>query len=594
MDMNEIVFASEVGGTDFVQNVSEIDVLMAGKYNSTRYGEFEITPDQLDEMVQEFHNTGAAGRRQVDFDHRANDKGDSRAAGWIQGLRRDGSKLKAAVEWTELGVDAIKKKVYRFQSAEYAPAKRSKTDGSVAEGHWLRGLTLTNRPFIEGMDPVTLSDDEPFSLAITPWSQAGPGGIGPAVSESENDDTALSPAQVSRIAKKIGIQWHNERFTIADLAHGIGEELEDHDTDDEITNALGGDKSKAAQLAVAHLRKDPAYYSRMEAMGLSDDEDNGDQSDGSEDNGDDHDDDGLVPAARTFSSAIYQPIATFDLTSSSSDASQVVFGEHRVHIEMGDEIWNAYALAEGSIGGTKLGSLPKSSYAWTDADGKGHLPYKDASGKVDASHVRNALARLNQVKGLSGAERDRVKSKLEAALKSIGGGDGAQPDKKGKSMSDDIRSLLQLSDEADDAAVTDAIRALVAAPKDGFVTLAEFQHVKEQAEESTRELHEWKRDSFLGDMVRAGKLLPKEVETYRELYDMSPEKIRKALDERTPVVKLGMVGTDDSGAKTANVMPTESDPGRRAFNDKVEEIMARVPGLSFGRAMELAEKELEA
>ena len=65
-----------------------------------------------------------------------------------------------------------------------------------------------------------------------------------------------------------------------------------------------------------------------------------------------------------------------------------------------------------------VNSLPKSSFAWIGPDGEKHLPYKDASGKVDLAHVRNALARLNQVKGMPANVQKTVRAKLEAALKS--------------------------------------------------------------------------------------------------------------------------------------------------------------------------------
>lgn len=62
-------------------------------------------------------------------------------------------------------------------------------------------------------------------------------------------------------------------------------------------------------------------------------------------------------------------------------------------------------------------SLPNSSFAYIDKDGGRHLPYKDKDGKVDLPHTRNALARLNQVKGMSPDERDKVRAKLQGALK---------------------------------------------------------------------------------------------------------------------------------------------------------------------------------
>lgn len=65
-------------------------------------------------------------------------------------------------------------------------------------------------------------------------------------------------------------------------------------------------------------------------------------------------------------------------------------------------------------------SLPDSSFAWIDGSGNRHLPFKDANGKVDLPHVRNALARLNQVQGMGSDVQARVRSKLEALLQKQG------------------------------------------------------------------------------------------------------------------------------------------------------------------------------
>ena len=61
-------------------------------------------------------------------------------------------------------------------------------------------------------------------------------------------------------------------------------------------------------------------------------------------------------------------------------------------------------------------SLPKGSFAWVDKKGKGHLPYKDADGNIDLAHVRNALARLDQVQGMNDTERATVRAKLQRIL----------------------------------------------------------------------------------------------------------------------------------------------------------------------------------
>jgi len=75
-----------------------------------------------------------------------------------------------------------------------------------------------------------------------------------------------------------------------------------------------------------------------------------------------------------------------------------------------------------------VNDLPDSAFAWIEPGGKKdetgktvprslrHLPYKDATGKVDLPHVRNALARINQVKGMPKSVQDRVRAKLKKLL----------------------------------------------------------------------------------------------------------------------------------------------------------------------------------
>jgi hypothetical protein len=61
-------------------------------------------------------------------------------------------------------------------------------------------------------------------------------------------------------------------------------------------------------------------------------------------------------------------------------------------------------------------SLPDSSFAFVDGKTR-KLPYKDANGKVDLPHVRNALARLSQTQGIPDSEKASIKTKLQSALK---------------------------------------------------------------------------------------------------------------------------------------------------------------------------------
>lgn len=83
-----------------------------------------------------------------------------------------------------------------------------------------------------------------------------------------------------------------------------------------------------------------------------------------------------------------------------------------------------------------INTLPNSSFAYvepcygktTDNKNARHLPYKDANGKVDEPHLRNALARVNQIKPICddtnrSAAIKSARSKLIAAAKRAGIGD---------------------------------------------------------------------------------------------------------------------------------------------------------------------------
>lgn len=84
-----------------------------------------------------------------------------------------------------------------------------------------------------------------------------------------------------------------------------------------------------------------------------------------------------------------------------------------------------------------INTLPDASFAviesggTKDDEGKTtprslrHLPYKDADGKVDLPHLRNALARLPQ-SSLSAELKARAQKKLDAAAKEAGVGDYAK------------------------------------------------------------------------------------------------------------------------------------------------------------------------
>src|SRR5882672_379988 len=84
-------------------------------------------------------------------------------------------------------------------------------------------------------------------------------------------------------------------------------------------------------------------------------------------------------------------------------------------------------MAEGTIGGTKISDLPRSSFAYCEPNGGTcHFPIRGKDGKADAAHVRNALARLDQ-----SPFGPKARAKVEAAAKELGIGEPA-----GKALGD--------------------------------------------------------------------------------------------------------------------------------------------------------------
>lgn len=108
----------------------------------------------------------------------------------------------------------------------------------------------------------------------------------------------------------------------------------------------------------------------------------------------------------------------------------------------------------------KINTFPNSSFAVVEGDyasGKcknksaRHLPYKDANGKVDLPHLRNALARANQIKPVCGPEsagtlRTKAKKRLIGAAKRAGVGDyseGSELSDKGDKLVEKINGLIK-------------------------------------------------------------------------------------------------------------------------------------------------------
>lgn len=140
---------------------SWVTLTRTGNFTDPRYGEFAITLEMLGQMVANFDKRVLGQDVFIDVSHKPSDG----AAGKVMKLSVEGGKLRALVEWTPFGLDAIKQRGFTYLSAEYHEAwadnERQQTHGCV-----LLGAGLTVRPVIKNLDPVQLSHDNDHDHAV--------------------------------------------------------------------------------------------------------------------------------------------------------------------------------------------------------------------------------------------------------------------------------------------------------------------------------------------------------------------------------------------------------------------------------------------
>ncbi len=137
------------------QTQTWVTLTRTGKFTDPRYGEFEITPVMLAQMVANFEKGVLGQDIFFDVSHKPSDG----AAAKILKLSVEGTRLRALVEWTPFGVDAVKKRGFAYLSAEY---HENWIDNEKQQPHGcvLLGAGLTIRPVIKHLDRVQLSDDD--------------------------------------------------------------------------------------------------------------------------------------------------------------------------------------------------------------------------------------------------------------------------------------------------------------------------------------------------------------------------------------------------------------------------------------------------
>jgi len=132
-----------------------VTLCRTGSFTDPRYGRFEINRDIFLSMVSNFHKNTYGQKIFIDLNHKPQDG----AAGEVMELSVEGHLLRALVEWSPLGIEAITKRKMVYLSAEFNEKYKDNEAGNE-HGAVLLGAALTVRPVIKGLDSVQLSEND--------------------------------------------------------------------------------------------------------------------------------------------------------------------------------------------------------------------------------------------------------------------------------------------------------------------------------------------------------------------------------------------------------------------------------------------------
>jgi len=91
-----------------------VTITRTGKFYDPRYGEFELTQSMFDSMIKNFSENVFGQDINIDIAHQP----ENGAGAVVRRLFTDRGRLRAEVEWYELGVNKVLKEGFKYLSAE--------------------------------------------------------------------------------------------------------------------------------------------------------------------------------------------------------------------------------------------------------------------------------------------------------------------------------------------------------------------------------------------------------------------------------------------------------------------------------------------
>jgi phage I-like protein len=136
-----------------------IQLIPLGKFNTVKYGEFEITKNDLVQMKKNFETGELRAGVPIDIDHRDSPKYGSDAAGWVRETKIKDDGLWGRVEWNKLGEELLTNDIYKFLSPEFAPVYEDPLDADKFVSNVLLAASLVNQPLFRNLKPLRASED---------------------------------------------------------------------------------------------------------------------------------------------------------------------------------------------------------------------------------------------------------------------------------------------------------------------------------------------------------------------------------------------------------------------------------------------------
>lgn len=178
----------DLSGVEFIDGSTEtwIQAMPLGTYEHPQYGTIAITPERVQEYVDNVKNNTRMQQLDIDYDHK---EYGGEAAGWIKDAANRGNDgLWLLVDWTKKAYQLLKDKAYRYFSPEFDD-EWTNPKTNVVHKNVIFGGGITNRPFLKDIMPINLS--EVFANV-------------PPIKPNEGGST-MKPEQVKSLGIKLGL-----------------------------------------------------------------------------------------------------------------------------------------------------------------------------------------------------------------------------------------------------------------------------------------------------------------------------------------------------------------------------------------------------